>query len=271
MSIRKYSVKSVAVLSLLGMLLSPFLDAQPLLAPPPERSPGQSQLPEDAPDLAGEFAFVRVQYDSYYRGGFGYGPWSVDFPAADRNFLRGVSRLSNIRVMSEPIVLRLDDDEIFEYPFLYMLEVGRNGGPYFSPPELQNLREYLLRGGFLLIDDFWGTREWQAFENSFQMVFPERDIVQLPPDHEIFRIYYDTNGPQMIPALGNPENIPERDASVATTHAILDDTGRVMVLINFNSDMGDGWEHTYHPNYPTRHANTAYQLGVNFLIYSMTH
>jgi hypothetical protein len=152
-----------------------------------------------------------------------------------------------------------------------MLEVGRNGGPYFSPPELQNLREYLLRGGFLLIDDFWGTREWQAFENSFQMVFPERDIVQLPPDHEIFRIYYDTNGPQMIPALGNPENIPERDASVATTHAILDDTGRVMVLINFNSDMGDGWEHTYHPNYPTRHANTAYQLGVNFLIYSMTH
>jgi hypothetical protein len=223
------------------------------------------------PDRAGEFAFVRVQYDSYYRGGFGFGPWSVDFPDADRNFLRGVARLSNVRVQPEPIVLRLDDEQIFEYPFLYMLEAGRNGGPFFNPTELENLREYLLRGGFLLIDDFWGSREWQAFENSFRAVFPEREIVRLPPDHEIFRVYYDVDGAQMIPALGNPDNIPERDAVAAETFGIFDDSGRIMVLINWNSDMGDGWEHTYHPNYPTRYANLAYQMGLNFLIYSMTH
>jgi hypothetical protein len=235
-------------------------------------APVLAQVNLDPPDIAGEFAFVRVQYDSYYQGGFGgYGPWSVDFPDADRNFLRGVARLSNIRVMPEPIVLRLDDDQIFEYPFLYALEVGRNGGPYFSPAELSNLREYLLRGGFLLIDDFWGTREWQAFENSFSAVFPEREIVRLPSDHEIFRVYYDTEGPQMIPALGNPENVPERDVAEASVHAILDDDGRIMVLINWNTDMGDGWEHTYHPRYPTRYANMAYQLGLNYLIYSMTH
>ena len=151
------------------------------------------------------------------------------------------------------------------------LEVGRNGGPYFSPSELSNLREYLLRGGFLLIDDFWGTREWQAFENAFSAVFPEREIVRLPADHEIFRVYYDTGGPQMVPALGNTDNMPERDVADASVHAILDDDGRIMVLINWNTDMGDGWEHTYHPRYPTRFANLAYQLGLNYLIYSMTH
>jgi hypothetical protein len=233
--------------------------------------PASAQIDPDLPDIAGEFAFARVQYDSYYQGGFGYGPWSVDFPDADRNFLRGVARLSNVRVMPEPIVLRLDDAQIFEYPFLYALEVGRNGGPYFSPAELNNLREYLLRGGFLLIDDFWGTREWQAFESSFSAVFPEREIIRLPADHEVFRVYYDTEGPQMIPALGNTENLPERDVAEPSVHAILDDDGRIMVLINWNTDMGDGWEHTYHANYPTRYANMAYQLGLNYLIYSMTH
>lgn len=226
---------------------------------------------QDEYDLAGEFAFVRLQWDSYYRGGFGFGPWAIDFPDADRNFLRGVARLSNVRVMSEPIVLRLDEEEIFEYPFLYALEMGRNGGPYFSPVEIENLREYLLRGGFLMVDDFWGTREWQTFASAMATVFPERTIEQLAPDHEIFRIYYDTGGPQMIPALGNPGNVPERDVDHASVHAIHDDDGRIMVLINWNTDLGDGWEHTYHPRYPTRYANQAYQLGINYLIYSLTH
>ena len=234
----------------------------------PGRSPGPAI--EDV-DLAGEFAFVRVQYDSYFRGGFGYGPWSVDFPDADRNFLRGVARLSHVRVMPEPIVLRLDDDQIFEYPFLYALEVGRNGGPFFTPPEINNLREYLLRGGFLLIDDFWGTREWEAFESSIRMVFPDRELERLAPDHEIFRIYYDTQGPQMIPALGNPDNMAERDVDTTAVYAIRDDDDRIMVLVNWNTDMGDGWEHTYHPRYPTRYANLSYQMGLNYLIYSLTH
>lgn len=245
--------------ALLGLLVLCVLQAPGLMADP------------DDYDVAGEFAFVRIQYDSYFRGGFGYGPWSIDFPDADRNFLRGVARLSNVRVMSEPIVLRLDDEQIFDYPFLYALEMGRNGGAYFSPQETENLREYLLRGGFLLVDDFWGTREWEIFANTMRGVFPDREIVRLPSDHEIFRIYYDTEGPQMIPALGNPENLPERDVDHASVHAILDDSGRIMVLINWNTDLGDGWEHTYHPRYPTRFANMAYQLGINYLIYSMTH
>jgi hypothetical protein len=84
-------------------------------------------------------------------------------------------------------------------------------------------------------------------------------------------VYYDIEGPQMIPALGNENAQPERDVGEASLHAILDDDGRIMVLINWNTDMGDGWEHTYHPRYPTRYANLAYQMGLNYLIYSMTH
>ena len=229
------------------------------------------QSPEIDYDSAGEFNFVRVQFDTYHGRGFGYGAWAIDFPASDENFLRGVSRLTNIRVMSNPIVLRLDDAEIFNYPFLYMLEVGQNGGVILSPAEIGNLREYLLRGGFLLIDDFWGQLEWDNFQAAFSQVFPDREITELQPDHEIFRVYYDIDGPQMIPALYRTDEFGERGIDHASNHAILDDAGRVMVLVNWNSDMGDGWEHTYHPAYPTRYANSAYRLGINYLMYSMTH
>jgi len=222
-------------------------------------------------DASGEFNFVRVQFDSYYGGGMGYGPWSIDFPDADRNFLRGVSRLTNIRVMSDPIVLRLDDERIFDYPFLYMLEVGQGGGITLRPSEAEGLREYLLRGGFLLIDDFWGQREWDNFYATFTQIFPDREIVELQNDHEIFHVYYDIDGPQLIPALYRTDEYGEQGIDYASNHAILDDSGRVMVLVNWNSDMGDGWEHTYHPAYPTRYANAAYQLGINYLMYSLTH
>ena len=141
-------------------------------------------------DQGGEFNFVRVRFDTYYSGGFRGGPWAIDFPDADRNFLRGVSRLTNVRVMSDPIVLDLADKQIFDYPFLYMLEVGQGGGLLLSVNETENLREYLLRGGFLLIDDFWGQQQWDNFYSSFGQVFPEREIIELDPSHEIFHVYF---------------------------------------------------------------------------------
>ena len=240
-------------------------------------TPPRYDAPPPAYDNRGEFNFVRVQFDSLFiRAGSAYlgdggPPWSTDFPGADANFLRGVSRLTGVRVMSEPIVLSLRDEEIFNYPFLYMLEVGQAGGMDLSSEEAAMLREYLLRGGFLLIDDFWGTRQWDAFESAFRQVFPDREIIELPHDHEIFHVYYDIDGPKMIPALTRSDASGEQDIDVASNHAVLDDHGRIMVLINWNSDLGDGWEHTYHPYYPTRYANSAYQLGINYLVYSLTH
>ena len=229
-------------------------------------------------DEAGDaFTFVRIQYNTAH-GGWddgddwgGWQTWAVDFPAADENLLRGVRRLTNIHVNKEPIVLQLDDDRIFEYPFLYMLEVGRDGGLQLTSKEIENLREYLLRGGFLLIDDFWGTWQWQNFYRTFSKVFPDKPMVELDKDHQIFHCYYDIDGPQMIPRVSNPENYPEQDVDVAINRAVLDDDGRVMVLINWNSDIGDGWEHTYNPMYPTHYANMAYRLGINYLIYALTH
>lgn len=253
------------------------------LPPPPAPAQVQPRIPAaeagapaPAADLSGEFSFVRVQFDTHYNSAAGfrgieYGTWAIDFPDADMNFLRGVSRLTNIRVVSDPIVLRLDDEKIFDHPFLYMLEVGQDGGMALSPAEIENLREYLLRGGFLLIDDFWGQRQWDNFFAAFSQIFPDREIVELDPDHEIYHVYYDIDGPQMIPALYRTDDYGEQGINHASNHAILDDAGRIMVLINWNSDMGDGWEHTYHPAYPTRYANSAYQLGINYLMYSMTH
>lgn len=229
-------------------------------------------------DEAGDaFTFVRIQYDTdsgHWDGDEDWGPWrtwAVDFPAADRNFLRGVRRLTNIHINKEPIVLRLDDDRIFEYPFLYILEVGRQGGVQFSEKERRNLREYLLRGGFLFIDDFWGTWQWSNFYRTFSKVFPDKPIVELSKDHQIFHCFYDIDGPQMIPRISNTDNYPEQDVDVAINRAVLDEDGRIMVLINWNSDIGDGWEHTYHPVYPTQYANMAYRLGINYLMYALTH
>ena len=162
---------------------------------------GVTQAAEDI-DEAGEFAFIRVQYDSYFPGGFYGGPWATDFPAADENFLRGVARLTNVRVEPQAKVLRFDDEEIFDYPFLYALEMGRNGGISLSPEEIENLREYLLRGGFLLIDDFWGEQQWDAFYQDFSRVFPDREMIELTPDHEIYHSFYDIDGAQMIPGRG---------------------------------------------------------------------
>lgn len=224
-----------------------------------------------------EFTFVRIQYDTVgggWRKDYGWsgrGTWAIDYPDSDHNFLRGVRRLTHIHINRAPIILRLDDDRIFEYPFLYMLEMGRNGGPLFTEKEITNLREYLLRGGFLLIDDFWGTWQWETFYRAFSQVFPDRPMEDLDKAHPIFHCYYDINGPQMIPGVFNIGNIPEQDVDHAVNRVIRDDKGRVMVLMNWNSDMGDGWEHTYTPGYPTRYSNMAYQLGINFLIYALTH
>ena len=217
-----------------------------------------------------EFTFIRVQFDSK-RQGWGSGAWAHDYPEAETNFLRGVSRLSRIHIHSDPEVLRLDDDRIFEFPFLYLVEIGRDGGPDFSAREVENLREYLLRGGFLLIDDFKGEVGWQVFRQVFQEIFPDNRWIKLTANHTIYHIYYDIDGAQRIPGIYFLHGNAPDDHMNAENWAILDGTGRIMILINWNSDMGDGWEHTYDKMYPTKYANLAYQLGINYLLYALTH
>jgi hypothetical protein len=228
---------------------------------------------EENPNIgpAGDaFTFIRVQFDSV-QGGWGYPGWSHDYPEAETNFLRGVTRLSNIHVHAEPSILRLDDDRIFEFPFLYLVEIGRDGGPDFSSKEIENLREYVLRGGFVLIDDFKGNAGWHDFRRAFQRIFPDNRWIKLDRRHPVFHIFYDIDGAQRIPGIYFLHGNVPSDHLTPENWAILDGSGRIMILINWNSDMGDGWEHTYDPAYPTQYANLAYRLGINYLLYALTH
>jgi hypothetical protein len=217
-----------------------------------------------------EFTFIRIQFDAMGQG-WGNGGWAHDYPDAEINFLRGVTRLSGIHIHAEPAVLRLDDDRIFEFPFLYLVEIGRDGGPDFSEKEIENLREYVLRGGFLLIDDFKGKAGWQVFRQVFQQIFPYSQWIKLDPSHSVFHIFYDIDGAQRIPGIYFLHGNAPSDHMNPENWAILDGKGRIMILINWNSDMGDGWEHTYDADYPTKYANLAYRLGINYLVYALTH
>ena len=181
--------------------------------------------------------------------------------------------------------ISMSDPAIFDYPAIYMVEAGFAS---FTTPEAQRLREYLLRGGFLLVDDFHGSYQWSKFLEWMGKVFPDRKVVDLPKSHEIFHVHFDIDKFVQIPGLRalclNNGATWERPMSKAGTviesntsrqqpawRAILDDDGRVMVMINWNVDLGDAWEHADMEEYASAYTSTAYRLGVNYMIYSLTH
>ena len=223
--------------------------------------------------LRSDFTFGRVVYQNsggFYRG-FGFARWSVDFPSADSNVIRALRATTSLQI-NAPQAVELTDPDLFDVPFLYILEVG---SLQFSPEEVDALREYLLRGGFLLVDDFHGSRQWTVWESQIKRVFPERDIEEIPRGHPVFHCYYDFEEYPLVPgiaALWNMSNY-ERDGALYghRLRGIYDDGGRLMVLMNWNADLGDGWEHAADPGYPREFSVTAYRLAVNYAIYAMTH
>jgi len=160
-------------------------------------------------------------------------------------------------------LITLDSERIFDYPWLYGVEVGQW---YLSEEEAALLRDYLDRGGFLLVDDFWGEYEWSVFIESMRRVFPDRSIIELPESHELLHVHYDLDQRTQIPGRNG-----QRPGTIPHWRAILDDDERVMVAINFNMDMGDAWEHADDPWYPQPMTALAYRFALNYVIYSMTH
>lgn len=143
-----------------------------------------------------------------------------------------------------------------------------------TPEEATALREFLLRGGFLVVDDFWGTREWEIFEYEMQKVLPEYPIVDIPLEHEIFHTFYDIDEIIQVPNVNNGRRgwaTHERDGYDPFVKGIFDDEGRLMVIINWNTDLGDAWEWAEDPYYPLKYSTYAIQMGVNFIIYAMSH
>ncbi len=215
------------------------------------------------------FRFVRVKYgddDGGGRRGFGRTPtWAHDYPAAEHNFYEALERTTKIHVEGTPLILTLDDERIFEYPVLYLCEPG-----YWSltDQEAANLREYLRRGGFLLFDDFRGQREWNNLVEQMRRVFPDKEHQEIPPDHPVWSIYYD------IDPVEAPSNVSGGFRGGFSKYddqyfALFDDEGRMMALMCYNQDIGDGWEW---PDQNFEQASTiSFQMGINFLMYALTH
>ena len=223
------------------------------------------------PDTDGaEFYFVRLVYDGLW-GGWGWrGGWATDYPEAEYHFMQGVQRLTNIDAAAEGKLVRPLDDELFEHPWLYAVEVGR----WHLPQEAADrIREYLLRGGFLMVDDFHGTYEWASFMESMRRVFPDRPILEIESDESILHVLYDLDQRIQIPGRGFVYRgvTYEKDGFVPHWRGIYDDEGRLMVAINFNMDLGDAWEHADWPAYPEPMTALAYRFGINYIVYAMTH
>ncbi len=234
-------------------------------------------VPSWAQNLSADnFVFVRVKYSMGYFGlafQSRYGPydsWMVDHPAAEENFLKGLAKATNIPVSSRAVSIGLTDDELFDYSFAYMVEVGYLE---LSSQEAAALREWLLRGGFLLIDDFHGWREWQNFVYQFKKVFPDREVKDIPINHPLFHCFYDFDYFPQVPGLAALVRgvTYEKGGRVPHCRGFLDDQGRIMVLVNHNVDIGDSWEHTGDPRYDIKYSVLGYKLGINYIIYALTH
>lgn len=221
------------------------------------------------------FTFVRIEYDSYGRPG----SWFTDFPDADLNLSFRLQQLTSLKVDPNGRIMRLTDPDLFQFPFIYLIEPGHI---ILGPDEIEALRRYLLNGGFLMVDDFWGQAEWQQFYTVIKQVFPEPEYepVELELDHPIFHCVYDLKEKPQIPAIqvainGRESGITwERpDARNPDYRAIYDRNGRMMAIICHNTDLGDGWEREGEdPWYFTEFSEKkAYPLGINIIFYAMTH
>lgn len=241
----------------------------------PARIEGNAGIDRDG----SEFHFARMIYggNEFDRGFRGRGRWTTDWPEAEHFFMQGLSRLTRVDGTAVSVYngeggekINLADGNVFDFPWLYAVEVG-----YWtlSAQESRILREYLLKGGFLMVDDFHGTAEWAGFTATMQKVFPDRPIVDISDSDEVFHVLYDLDEKVQIPGLASLYNgvTYERDGDEPYWRGIYDDSGRLIVAINHNMDLGDAWEHADTPGYPEPMTALAYRFAVNYVIYAMTH
>ncbi len=231
----------------------------------------EMQTPVDDPPGAWEeteFAFARLRYRAAFRGG-GYARWGIDANRADRHFLQGLRRLTRVHARSVEQIVDIDSDEIYDWPWLYAVAAG---DWVLSDTQARRLRQYLDRGGFLMVDDFHAEWEWSSFMDGLTRIFPNARVVEIADDDPIFHTVYDLSKRTRIPGANVVySGGVERGGTVPHWRAVLDDSGRVQVAICFNMDVGDAWEFADSPQYPEQYASLAYRLGVNYVIYAMTH
>lgn len=221
----------------------------------------------------GEWSFVRLAYDPASPSGCSGGGVgnTTDYPQAETHLRASLDRLTLVDTGDEKF-LRPDDPRIMDYPWLYAVEVGHW---HLDEAAAANLREYLLRGGFLMVDDFHGSDEWAVFTASMSSVFPDRLIREIPLNDPMMKVLYDLDLDERIPIPADqnvgPPLTHQCDGSEPHWRGIYDDENRLMVAINFNMDLGDAWEHANDPRYPEAMTSLATRYAINYIIYSMTH
>jgi len=240
----------------------------------------QFPLPPDYRQTS-EWAFARLMYPPMMGERYGrrYGgdwtqgssSWTTDYPRSDRHFAEVVRRLTRINARSVEQPVNLDDgDDVYYWPWLYAVEVGHWD---LTDAQAKKLRDYLLRGGFFMCDDFHGTREWDVFEASMKRVFPDRPIVDIENQDQIFHTLYDLDDRYQVPGAQflYSGRTYEYDGYDPHWRGIYDDKGRLMVAICHDMDLGDSWEWADEPRYPEKYSALGIRIGVNYLVYAMTH
>jgi hypothetical protein len=238
-----------------------------------EGTPNWTNAPGFEKDV---FTFVRIKYTSGYRGS-SRGDWRTDFPDSDLNLAFRLQQVTSLKVDPNARVLELTDPELFRHPWIYMVEPG---ALEFLEEEIPILRKYLLNGGFLMLDDFWGEREWANVEHEMSRVFPDRKFIELQLDHPLYHCVFEIKSKGQVPNMQTGDasqwsgvTWEREDAQEVHHRVILDDKGRIMVIATHNTDNGDGWEREgwspyYFQNFSEK---IAYPLGINIIFYAMTH
>lgn len=235
---------------------------------------------EGLPPDYGGFLFCRLIYNQVRREPGGQG-WSTDYPVSDRNFLTRLSQFTNTRIgrwsEDEPgfVAVRATDPNLFRCPFLFASDVGTMA---LDDQEIRQLREYLLKGGFLWVDDFWGDRAWGHWETTLREVLPDVSIEEITPDHPLMSIFYQIDDVPQIPSIqfwrGSGGLTSERgeESAIPTLHAVTDERGRILVLMSHNTDIADGWEREGEDRrFLDAFSPNAYAVGINVALWMMTH
>jgi Domain of unknown function (DUF4159) len=268
---------AVAAISLLA-LSTAGAQGEFRVCPSFEGANAEAPLPTDYL-VPGELVIGRLMYPDGRYGRFGRDwrqggtSWTDDYPRGDRTLVQMLRRFTrtHIRGVEQPINLD-EGDNVYYWPFMV---VGLASSWQLTDSQAAKLREYLLRGGFLFCDSFFGMRNWLQFEESLQRVFPDRPIIDLTDDHPIFHVVFDlprmtsVQIPNMNSVMFGGRGYMSR--GVPRWRGIEDDDGRLIVLIAFNNDVMDGWQWADDPRYPSEEANLSLQLGVNVAMYAMTH
>src|SRR5262245_28701927 len=234
----------------------------------------ESNIPKTDENLSGRFTFVRARYempvgiDAMGPLGDGGPPWSHDYPIAGRHLMKILSELSKIDVtldINEPI-FAFDDPMLFKFPFVYFCEVGFMN---LSDKEIAGMREYCLRGGFVLVDDFRGPNQFAVLQYHLKKAFPEYELKRLDITHPIFNCFFSIKTLEVPPIYGGGY------VSYTTLYpefwGLEDEKGRLMMVVNFNYDVSDFWQFSDNPFRPIEETNEAYKFGVNYILYALTH